>query len=119
MKTNIINLTSVPVTICNDNIIFTVAPSGTIAKTFTRNRKTVSPLCDIIPVIEEIEMEIRNLPRPQPDTVYIVGKDLGRHIHGRPDVFYPCQTKNKVQKDPDGKWSTKGVIGYSAFKPCF
>lgn len=114
MKTNIVNLTRTPITIINDKISFTVQPSGTVAKVSSKNKKTFSPLCDLIPLVEEMYIEQKNLPKPHKDTIFLVARRTGEHIHGRPDIFYPVQAA--VEK-MNGKWTSAGNK-FTAFKPC-
>ena len=95
----IVNLTPHAINIVNNDgsVVKTIEPSGELARLSTSTKVTGN--CDNIPLTETIYGEIRGLPDPTPDTIFIVSSLIAQRVPERHDVFIP----NESVRDEKGR----------------
>ena len=95
----LVNLTPHEITFVTEsgnNLV--VAPSGEIARV-TTSTKEITRLSNGIPVTETLYGEVEGLPKPEPDTLYIVSSLVAQRCKERRDVFIP----NESVRDDKGR----------------
>ena len=84
---NIINLTPHAINIVGDTTT-TIEPSGTVARVSTQIVETENPL-----LFTQRYGDVRDLPEPQKDTIYIVSALVLARVPERTDVYAPLTAK--------------------------
>lgn len=82
---NVVNLTPHDIIIMDDerNVIRTFERSSNIARVAT-NQTSVEPV-DGVPAVKTVYGEVKGLPDPQPNTVYLVSLVVGNLLAGQRD----------------------------------
>ena len=95
------NLTPHEIIILNDsNESITIKPEGTIARCNQSNKPIgyIKTDCSIIAISETQFGEVYNLPKPEPDTYYIVSRLVMQACPERTDLLVP----NEIIRDDKG-----------------
>ena len=101
--TEFVNLT--PHTICimdrEGAVIREIPPSGTVARVQTRT--ILAGEIDGIPVVEHTFGDVKGLPLPRRDTVYLVSSLVLSAVEDREDVLAPDTSAESVVRDEAGR----------------
>ena len=104
----LVNLTPHPVRLFKpDGEWIEVPPSGKVARVVEEKEKVGE--VDGIPVYLVEYKEVRDLPEPQKDTVYLVSQLVLQCLSGRPDVLAPDTSPTGAIRDNKGQ-----IIGVKA-----
>lgn len=103
---DIVNLTPHEINIYSDDSVFTVPPSGSVARVDVRQvkRGRIGP----INVFESTYGRVVGLPDPAPDTVFIVSAMVRQAASERADLYSPGDLVRNDKGQPVG---CNGLIG--------
>ena len=95
----VVNLTPHTVRVCVGKDIFSIEPSGKVARLGIKTvpHGTVQKM----PIVLSSDGEITNVPEPEEGTVYIASSVVAKVLK-REDVLSPDTTNNGVLQDGDG-----------------
>jgi len=100
--TKIINLTPHTITIQTDSKTYNVEPSGTVARV-EQLPKGVGYVGDAgITYVKYEYSDVKDLPDPQPNTIYLVSGMVLAAVKNRDDVYAPDTSPRSVVRDEKG-----------------
>mgnify|MGYP000449499927 CR=1 FL=1 len=100
--TKIINLTPHTITIKTEAKTYTIEPSGIVARV-DQVPRAVGYIGDTgITYIKYDYTDVKDLPEPYHDTIYLVSSIVLAAIKGRDDVYAPDTSSRSVMRDEKG-----------------
>ena len=98
----IINLTPHTITIQTEGETYNVEPSGTVARV-EQLPKAIGYIGDAdISYVKYEYSDVKDLPDPQPDTIYLVSGMVLAAVKNRDDVYAPDTSPRSVVRDEKG-----------------